>query len=106
MRLRHRIALQRRTAAIGRFGGEINEWEEVGTVFARVQVLKGRELLVAKQQKSEIVAVIRIRHRADVSGEWRCLHGGKVYIFDSVIDPDGRGHWLDIFATTAGELRE
>ena len=88
-RLRERVTLERKTAgAVDSWGQPIPDaWTPLGTVWAAVEPLAGREYIAAQAAQSEVTARIRIRWRGDVDSQIRVVHRGKTYDVQSVIDP-------------------
>lgn len=81
MRLNHRITLQRRVAGTDTLGQPSTEWEDVATVWANVEPLRGREFFAAGQMQAAADARISIRYRSDVSATWRAEWKGTHYAF-------------------------
>jgi SPP1 family predicted phage head-tail adaptor len=95
-KLRHRVTLQSKgTPTRDAMGGEVVTWTTVDTVWAEVRPLSGRALIAAKQAKSEVTASITLRHRDDISPDWRVVHGSDTYDVHAIIQ-DGAGISLNL----------
>lgn len=94
--MRHRIKVQRQSEGENEFGQDNGEWTEVGTYWARLTALTGRELETARQIRPEVSIRIIMRAGADVKAEDRLTHGGRIFSIVSVIDPEERGRFLQI----------
>lgn len=70
-RLRHRITLQAGSVAQDSFGAETTTWAPVGTVWAAIEALRGREYLDAKQQQVEVSTRVRMRYREGTTAGMR-----------------------------------
>ncbi|MCK2042562.1 phage head closure protein [Chromohalobacter sp. TMW 2.2308] len=86
-RLRHRVTLQRPVdGAKDQYNQPTESFEQVATVWASVEPLRGREFFEAQQVNSEITTRIRCRYRRDLAGvevnEWRIEYRGRTYEID------------------------
>lgn len=88
--LRHRVTLQRFKQGQDAYGGPVETWTDVATIWASVDAVNGREFFAGRQVQSEVTHKITIRHRPDVTSEMRVAHGGKVFGIEAVL-PDRRG---------------
>lgn len=61
-RLRHRVTLQRHTPTQDAYGGETMAWSDLGTRWAAVEPLSGREWFQAQQFNAETSIRVRVRH--------------------------------------------
>lgn len=81
-RLHQRVTFQRRAAGENAFGESSGNWEDVATVWAGVEPIKGREYFAAQQTLSEVTAMIVCRYSSELSGitaRDRIVHGSAVY---------------------------
>lgn len=88
--LRHRVTLQRPTAASPNrtgSGAPDEPWSTVAQVWAAVEPLRGKEFMESQAVNSAVATRIRIRYRAGVDATWRVLHGSTVYSIEAVINP-------------------
>ena len=85
--LNQRVTIKRQTE----LGEVINVWLDLGTVWAAVEPLNGRELIAAQAAVSEVTLRVRMRYRADVKPSDQVQHGAKLYQITSVIDPRSQG---------------
>ncbi len=91
--LRHRVMLQRLRQGQDAYGGPVEQWEDVATVWASLEAMSGREFFASQQAQSEITQRIRIRYRPDVTADMRVVHGGTVFNVVAPL-PDNRGREL------------
>lgn len=91
--LRHRVTLQRFQQGQDAYGGPVETWEDVATVWASLEAMSGREFFASQQAQSEITQRIRIRYRADVTADMRAIHNGKVFNIVAPL-PDNRNREL------------
>lgn len=97
--LRHRVTIQEDQGATqDGFGQEVEDWQDVATVWAAVEPLSGREFLEAQQTQAEVSTRIRIRYRSDVTftPEMRATWGGHTYDIVSVIEVEARRRELHL----------
>lgn len=81
-RIRERVIFQRRAPGKNDFGEENGEWQDIATVWAGVEPIKGRELFAAQQTMSEVTTQIVCRYSsflAGITAKDRILHGTTVY---------------------------
>jgi len=99
--LRERVKLQRPAAGIDALGQALDTWEDVATVWARVEPMRGREYFAAAQVQSTAEVRITIRHRTDIDATWRVQHRGVAHALVSPpIDPHARKETLELMCTT------
>lgn len=91
--LRHRVTLQRFQQGQDAYGGPVETWEDVATVWASLEAMSGREFFASQQAQSEVTQRIRIRYRAGVTADMRVIHNGKVFNIVAPL-PDNRGREL------------
>ena len=91
--LRHSVTLQRFQQGQDAYGGPVETWEDVATVWASLEAMSGREFFASQQAQSEVTQRIRIRYRADVTADMRVIHNGKVFNIVAPL-PDNRGREL------------
>jgi len=97
--LRHRVMLQEPIKAQNDVGEEEIVWRDVKEVPAEVLEMRGREYLTAREVHSELTTTIRIRHRTDVTVEWRVTHGSRAYDVEHVVDLGGRRRELELLCS-------
>lgn len=99
-RLSHRITLQRRATTEDALGQPVGAWQDVATVWADAQPIRGREWFQAEAAQSSIDVRFTLRHRRDVSSGMRVFWNGRPYDIQSVIDVGGDGRTLELMAVT------
>lgn len=91
--LRHRVTIQQQIFTEDMVTGENkSNWQDVATVWAAVEPLKGREYFKTMEVHSEISTRVRIRYCSGISSDMRLVYGNRTLYIESVIDPDER-HW-------------
>jgi len=88
--LRHRITLQQKTETRDSFGAVIETWNDVATLYASIEPLRGKEFFDAQQVNAEVTIRIRIRYRSGVTPNMRVLFGTRTFDIQSVINVDER----------------
>lgn len=91
--LRHRVTLQRFRCGRDAYGGPVEDWSDVATVWASLEAVNGREFFAGQQAQSEVTRRIRIRYRPDVTADMRVIHQGTVFNIVAPL-PDNRGREL------------
>jgi len=102
--LRQRATLQRRAASVDAEGSPSEGWTNVGSIWADVQPVGGRELLMAGQLEVKLSHQVATRYRSDLavtagaaSGHnMRLLWRGRVLDVQLVEDPEGRRRRLNL----------
>ena len=97
-RLRHRVTVQRATDAIDQYGDQTPTWTALGTVWASVEPLNGREYFAAAQMQSEVSTRIVIRPISGVTltPKDRVKFGSRYFDIQSVINRDERNRELQL----------
>lgn len=96
--LRHRVTLQRPTEGVDELGNPTTVWQDVATVWASVEPLRGQRQLVAQQAFGLVTYRIRMRYRRDVSVSWRVIWDGRVLEARAALDVEGRHRELEVMA--------
>lgn len=94
--LRHRVTIQEKQVTKNSYGEEVITWQDVATVWAAVEPLRGREFLEAQRAGAEVTTRIRIRHRDGIRPEMRVVQGNHTYDIKAVLDVGGRGRELHL----------
>ena len=76
-RLRHRIIIKRPVESQSATGEVTNTWVMVAHVWASVEALSGKEVLMAEGAVAEGTIRVRMRYVADVTPECRIIHGER-----------------------------
>ena len=85
-KLRHRVTIQEATEVQNDYGEPIKTWNDVNTVWASVEPIRGREFVAAAEIHSEVTTRIRMRYRTGMSPKMRVYAGGKYYRIESVLN--------------------
>lgn len=94
--LRHRITLQELVTGQDEAGQPVDMWQDVATVWASVEPLRGTEYWAAAQVQAERTVRIRIRYRPGIRPDMRVLYAGRVFNIQSIIDPEERHRELQL----------
>ena len=97
-RLRHRVIVQRATDSIDSYGDQTPTWAALGTVWAFVEPLNGREYFAAAQMQSEVSTRIVIRPISGVTltPKDRVKFGSRHFDIQSVINRDERNREIQL----------
>lgn len=100
-RLRHRVTIQNFEPVELPSGQELEEWQDVKTVYAEVKAISGRELVASGAEKAEATIRVWMRYRTDVTASSRllCLNGpfrGSILEITGPPIPDPKGTRLEI----------
>lgn len=90
-KLNKRITLQQYVETLDKYDTPVGgDWQDVATVWAAVEPIRGREYVLLQNTQSELTTRIRIRYRPGIETSMRVLYGGRVFDIQSVIDPEER----------------
>ncbi|MFT9848514.1 phage head closure protein [Aneurinibacillus sp. REN35] len=97
-KLNKRITLQRFEKTKDSEGIVTEAWNDVATVWASAEPLRGREYFAAAAVNQENIVRFRIRYRPGVTSEMRVVYGGRLFDIKSVIDVNERHRELQLMA--------
>ena len=86
--LKNRIRFEKRSLSGNGFGGFVETWAELCTVFGRYVPLRGKEREAQQQVNPEITVRIHVRYRTDITTDRRAYYNGKYHNILEVIDVD------------------
>jgi SPP1 family predicted phage head-tail adaptor len=95
---RHRISLQQKLITKDPEGIPIENWQNISTIWAAVEPLRGREYFQAAAVQSQNMIRFTIRYRKGITSEIRILYDSKLYDIQSIIDVEGRHQQLELMA--------
>lgn len=104
-KLRHRVTLQQLVEARDGFGEPADSWADLGTRWARVVPLSGKESVSDAHELAFINA--RIELRADaltkaLTARDRAVYKGVIYDIEAVIDVSGMGREIHLMCHRDG----
>lgn len=96
--LRHRVAFKSDAPTQDEYGEPIENYSTYMTVWAAIEPLEGRELLLAQQVNAEVTIRVRIRYDSGntVSPEHRIIIGSRTLEIVNVINPSERDEKLTL----------
>jgi len=71
--LNRRVRIERNGGGVDDLGQPVEGWTEVGTVWANVRMLTGKETLMSDADVASATASIRIRFRTDIGNGMRAV---------------------------------
>ena len=79
--LRHRLKIEKKTSKTGTRGQQIDEWKEIGRMWASIRPIWGQELEVARQRQENITVKIITRKQLcrEMDASYRLCHHDDVY---------------------------
>lgn len=92
--LRHRLTLETSVRTAGEGGTATISWTGLGSMFARVEPIGGREIVSADGIAARITHKVLIRHRDDIGPQMRFVVGNRILAIRVVLDLEGRRRWL------------
>ncbi len=95
-KLRHQVTIKRPVETQNTYGEPEVRWQDVATVWAQVEPLRGREYFAAKQMVSEVEARITIRYRSDVTAKMKVSKGTDDYLIETIINVMERNRELQL----------
>jgi SPP1 family predicted phage head-tail adaptor len=96
--MRHRVTLQVMSEAQDSVGQPIQSWADVGTFWANVREMSGREAVTARQLNAELTHAVTMRGVGATikAATHRLVASGRVLGIESVIDAEGNGSRLEL----------
>lgn len=94
--LRKRITLQARSIVQDGLGQQVATWTDVSTIWASIEPLGGRELMLAQAIKSESTHKVQTRYRPGVTAAMRIKYGSRIFNIQNVMDEEERHRLLII----------
>lgn len=94
--LRKRITLQARSTSQDGLGQQVTTWADVATVWASIEPMGGRELMLAQAIKSESTHKVQTRYLAGVNAAMRIKYGERIFNIQNVNDENERHRMLII----------
>jgi len=98
-RLRHRVTIQRLTGERGAAGGVNDVWQDIGTRWASVKPLSGREWVAAAAANTEISHDVMLRCDSitrSITPRDRLSFEGRALDIQAVMEVDERGRELRV----------
>lgn len=95
-KLRHRVTIQKPVETQNTYGEPEVRWQDVATVWAQVEPLRGREYFAAKQMVSEVSVRVVIRYMAGVTAKMKVVHGSNEYLIETIINVMERNRELQL----------
>jgi SPP1 family predicted phage head-tail adaptor len=92
--MRTELSLQAATAAADGLGGFGEEWNEVATVFARIEPLAADSRFGADRTLETVTHRITLRHRSGLQSGMRFSRAGRTFDIVTVHDPDETARYL------------
>lgn len=92
--LRVELSLQAATTVADGLGGFGEEWNEVATVFGRIEPLAADSRFGADRTLETVTHRVILRHRQGVLSGMRFARAGRTFGIVTVHDPDETGRYL------------
>jgi len=102
--MNRRIALQRPSTAQDTYGGPVRTWTDLGTFWAEIQPLSGRELESAQRMASEVSHQIVVRYQAifadtrQVAG-YRAVYRSRIFNIHAALNEDESNVLITLLAS-------
>ena len=84
--LRHRIKFQKEKKTPDDYHGHTSTWDDVATVWAKVEPISGREYFYSHQLKNVISHRITVRYRDDITVEMRIVFEERIMKIESLVN--------------------
>ena len=88
--LNKRVTIQRATNIYDAAGGTIKSWNDVATIWAKVEEGRGSEFYQNRQFENQQQAILTIRYREDVTVHDRISFDGRFFSIVSIQDKNHR----------------
>lgn len=97
--LRHRITVQRSTQVLDDYGQYYDDVETLGTFWAKVTPLTGREAVNAKELKATTSHQIYMCVSIPIKPSYQLIFEGRKFGIDSIVRVGEINTWYSIMAT-------
>lgn len=95
--MRHRVTIQTLAEASDGAGGFTGTWTDVATVWAKIEPLKGMEVLQAMQLEAPLTHKVFIRYRTGIATNGvRLKHEGRYFDIKQVRNLMESERWLEL----------
>lgn len=95
--LRHKVTIQQASQTLDSNRQPVDSWVKLAEVWAAIEPLSGRELVVAQQQQPDVTHRVTMRYRDDVTAKMRVRHNGRsLYIGGPPISVDERNKEMQL----------
>ena len=94
--LNRQITIQQYTVTRDSYGGEVQAWADLVTVWAQKAHRASREFFAAQKVNAETTDMFIVRFRSGVTAKMRVTFDGKTYDIIGADDPDGRKRELQL----------
>lgn len=91
---RHELSLEEATLTPDGAGGHVESWNEVATVYARVEPISATSRFGAGQTLETVTHRITLRHRQNIASGMRFRLRAHVFAIVTVHDPDETQRYL------------
>lgn len=91
---RHELALEVATLTPDGSGGHVVSWNEVATLFARIEPVSAASRFGADQTLETVTHRVTMRHRQGIASGMRLSRLGRAFEIVTVHDPDETGRYL------------
>lgn len=84
---------------------KVTGWQEVDTVWARKEDLRGKEMVVADRPTFLYLTVWSIRKMSNIKADMRIVYKGQAYEIVQISEGEGRERWLDVTTNLLDTVR-
>jgi SPP1 family predicted phage head-tail adaptor len=92
--MRTELSLQQAELAPDGMGGHAQSWQEIATVFARIEPVAADARFGAGQTLEHVTHRITLRHRTDLASGMRFARGSRIFEIVAAHDPDETQRYL------------
>lgn len=94
-KLRHRVTIETPAATLTP-DGHSTGWSVVGSIFANVRPMRGKEIFYQEQASEAITHKVEIRYRPDISARNRLIFEDRVLNIVSTLNVDERNDMIEL----------
>lgn len=98
-RLRHRVDLQEPVTVVDDYGGETDTWSTIGTFWAAVEPIRGKERFASGQRIHERDVRVVMRYVGEITEAMRISFDGLVYDIKAVVLKDSIKREYELLCT-------
>jgi SPP1 family predicted phage head-tail adaptor len=96
VKLDKRVTIQSPSMGQDEYGQPLAGWADVGTVWASIRDVSGRQYVAAQATQNSVQTIITIRYQKEIAPGMRVSHGSDLYDIEAVLNRDD--HRLELMA--------
>lgn len=76
------VSIESPTITLDANGIETKTWSSIGSDWAKIRAMRGRELFAARESVSDVDVMVTLRYRSDVTQSTRIVDSARSIVYD------------------------